>query len=192
MVLADQLATLLAVIVGAITSFTVTTLSDRSRFRREQARHWTDKKLEVYGAYLNAIKHMNQLSRRIAASRGIGDGRALKLGREKAHALLDDAENSRATASEMVALVGDATVVGAVRDLNREVWRLEWIARGLLQPNNEMWEACNQAYVRALNALHEGIRQELKIPGVFLPRSLERHPRPILPTADLPPSLDHS
>ncbi|MGW3365837.1 hypothetical protein ACWDOR_23175 [Streptosporangium canum] len=189
MAVAAQFVTLLAVVVGAITSFVVTLLNERLRFRREQVRNWTDKRLEVYAEYLNAVKQMNQLSRRISAARGIG-AYAQKLEGEEGLALLAEAEGRRANAAEMVALVGGGNTIAAVRDLNQEIRRLEWIARGLLQPDAEAWEACNQAYVKALNSVHKQIREELRIPGAFLPRALGRPATPVLPrpTADQDPS----
>ncbi|MEU4510557.1 hypothetical protein AB0G05_13750 [Nonomuraea wenchangensis] len=167
----NAVVTLLAVVVGALTTFAGTTFADRLRFRRDQARYWVDKKLAAYAEYLNAVKAMNRISRRIAAGRGIGE-RAMALHGDDALTLLAEGEARRADASEMVALVGDAEVVASARQLNREVWRLEWIARGLLDVNEEEWEACNQAYVRALNALHESIRRELHVPGAHLPRQV--------------------
>ncbi|WP_424534121.1 hypothetical protein ACOZ38_27855 [Sphaerisporangium viridialbum] len=55
-------------------------------------------------------------------------------------------------------------------DLNREAWRLEWIASGLLNPDEDMWEACNQSLVKALNSVHQKIRKELGVPGSLLAR----------------------
>ncbi|MEV4296090.1 hypothetical protein [Microbispora rosea] len=180
MTIVGQVVTLLAVVIGALTSFVVTTVGDRLRFRRERSRHWADKKLEAYAEYLIAVKSMNQISRRIAAGRGI-DRRAPALSGDEALALLAQAEARRAGASEMVALIGEASVVASVRVLNREVWRLEWVARGLLDTDEVAWEACNQAYVRALNAVHESIRRDLHIPGMSLPREVGKPWVPELP-----------
>ncbi|NRQ37109.1 hypothetical protein HII36_35525 [Nonomuraea sp. NN258] len=165
----NAVVTLLAVVVGALATFVGTAFADRLRFRRDQARHWSDKKLAAYAEYLNAAKAMNRISRRILAGRGIGE-RAVALKGDDALELLAEAEARRADASEMVALIGDADVVAAVRRLNREIWRLQWIARGLLDADEEAWEICNQAYVRALNTVHESVRSELHVPGKHLPR----------------------
>lgn len=183
MTVTAQLLTLVAVVVGAITSFVTTSLNERRRFRREQATHWANQKLDAYLDYLNAVKQMNRLSRRIAAVRGIGN-RAPALESPDALSLLAEAEGRRANASEKVALLGDAATVAAVRELNREVWRLEWIARGLLHPDQAAWEASNQSLIRKLNILHERIRTELGIPGAFLERHVEEPYQPSLPSPD--------
>ena len=176
----SQLLTIAAVVVGAITSFTATSFNDRRRFHREQATHWADRKLEAYLDYLNAVKEMNRLSRRIAAARGIGH-RVPALDSDEALSLLAEAEGRRANASEKVALLGDAATVTAIRELNKEAWRLEWVARGLLQPDQEAWEASNQSLIRASNRLHERIRVELGVPGAFLARDVDEPYQPVLP-----------
>jgi hypothetical protein len=178
--LAAQAITLIAVVFGAVTSYIATSLNDRRRFQQKQSQQWVDKKLESYIAYLESVKEMNQLSRRIAAARGVGK-RVHELRAEDGLPLLAAAEAARASASERVALVGDASAVAAIRDLNKEVWRLEWIARGKLTPDDEEWEACNQSLVRALNRVHVEIRADLQIPGDFLPREIGAPYLPSLP-----------
>lgn len=173
---------MLAVVVGALTTFAATAFVDRLRFRRDQVRYWADKKLAAYVEYLDAVKSMNRISRRIVAGRGI-DKRAAALKGDDALALLTEAEARRAGASEMVALIGAADVVAVVRLLNREVWRLEWIARGLLDADEDSWETCNQEYVRALNAVHENVRRELRVPGTYLPREVGAPWVPELPSS---------
>lgn len=179
--LAAQVITLIAVVIGAVTSFIATSFNDRRRFRQEQSQRWADTKLESYVSFLQSVKHMNQLSRRVAASRGVGK-RVHELPGDEGLQLLAAAEAARADASEQVTLIGDATTVAAIRDLNKEVLRLEWIARGKLAPDAEEWEACNQSLVRALNRAHEAIRAELHIPGTYLPRAVGEPYQPTLPT----------
>jgi hypothetical protein len=177
---------LIAVVFGAVTSFIATSLNDRRRFRQEQSQRWTGKKLTSYISYLQAVKEMNQLSRRVAAARGIGK-RVHELPGDEGLQLLSAAEASRAEASEQVTLIGDAATVAAIRELNREVLRLEWIARGKLDPDAEEWEACNQSLVRALNRVHEAIRIELHIPGTYLPRATGEPYQPTLPMLSAAP-----
>ncbi|MBD3148238.1 hypothetical protein [Microbispora bryophytorum] len=181
--MSDQIVTLLAVFVGALTSFAATTIGDRLRFRREQARLWTNKKLDVYADFLGSVKAANQVTRRVAAGRGMGK-RVPALSGDDALTRLADAEARRASASEMVTLVGSAEVVAAVRTLNQEVRRLQWIAQGVLQADEATWEACNHAYVAALNAVHESIRRDLRIPGASSPREIRTPYVPDLPSVD--------
>jgi hypothetical protein len=178
--LAAQAITLIAVVVGAITSFIATSINDRRRYRQSQSDRWADKKLEAYAAYLESVKEMRQVSRRVAAARGVGQ-HAHQLLPDDGLPALADAEAVRANASERVTLLGGSATVAAIRQLNSEVWRLEWIARDKLLPNGAEWEECNQSLVRTLNLVHEEIRAELQIPGKFLPRTIGEPDVPSLP-----------
>ncbi len=176
----DQLLTLGAVIVGAIMSFAATSLNERQRFHREEATRWTGQKLDAYLEYLYAVKHMARIARCIAAARGINPDQP-PLEREDALSLLSEAEEKRAQATEKVTLLGNEATVNAVRDLNKEVWRLEKIASGGLSPDLETWLACNRSLVDAKNKVHQEIRAELGIPGKYLPRDLVQPYDPKLP-----------
>jgi hypothetical protein len=174
------LLTLGAVIVGAIMSFAATSLNERQRFHREEATRWTGQKLDAYLEYLYAVKHMARIARCIAAARGINPDQP-PLEREDALSLLSEAEEKRAQATEKVTLLGNEATVNAVRDLNKEVWRLEKIASGGLSPDLETWLACNRSLVDAKNKVHQEIRAELGIPGKYLPRDLVQPYDPKLP-----------
>jgi hypothetical protein len=100
---------------------------------------------------------------------------------EDALSVLSEAEERRAQATEKVTLLGNDVTVNAIRDLNREIWRLEKIARGGLDPDLETWLACNRSLVDAKNKVHQQMRGELGIPGKFLPRDLEQPYDPKLP-----------
>lgn len=176
----DQLLTLAAVIVGAIMSFAATSLSERQRFHREEATRWANQKLDAYLEYLYAVKHMARIARCIAAAKGINPYQP-PLDSEDALSILSEAEERRAQATEKVTLLGNDVTVDAVRDLNREIWRLEKIARGGLVPDLEAWLACNRSLVDAKNKVHRLMRAELGIPGNFLPRDLEQPYDPKLP-----------
>jgi hypothetical protein len=176
----DQLLTLAAVIVGAAMSFAATSLNERQRFQREEATRWAGQKLDAYLEYLYAVKHMARVARCIAAARGINPYQPPLEG-EDALSVLSEAEERRAQATEKITLLGNDSTVTAIRDLNKEVWRLEKIARGNLDPDLETWRACNRSLVEAKNKVHLRIRAELGIPGEFLPRDLEQPYDPKLP-----------
>lgn len=176
----DQLLTLAAVIVGAIMSFAATSLNEQRRFRREEAARWASQKLDAHLEYLYAVKHMARVARCIAAARGINRYQP-PLDREDALSVLSEAEERRAQATEKVTLLGDDVTVRAIRRLNEEIWRLEKIAQGGLDPDEETWLACNRSLVEAKNKVHQQIRTELGIPGRFLPRDLEQPYDPKLP-----------
>jgi hypothetical protein len=177
-----QLLTLAAVIVGAIMSFAATSLNEQRRFQREEASRWSSQKLDAYLEYLYAVKHMARIARCIAAARGVNPYQPPLEG-EDALSLLSEAEEKRAQATEKVTLLGNDATVNAIRDLNKEIWRLEKIASGELNPDLEAWRACNSSLIAAKNKVHQKIRAELGIPGKFLPRDLEQPYEPKLPQA---------
>ncbi|MEV4163767.1 hypothetical protein [Nonomuraea dietziae] len=183
--LASQIATMAAVVIGALTTYVVTTLSDRSRYRREVARHWADRKLELYTRYAGDTKQLAILARQITALHGLHDA-APGVEEGKALALLDEAETNRSVTYEAVRLLGDAQTIRTTRELNDALHRLEWVAREKLDANPDVWEQCWQMYVAASNAFHESVRRELSVPGRFLPRNVYRGagPRPTLSSSE--------
>ncbi|MET8133097.1 hypothetical protein ABZV24_14260 [Streptomyces sp. NPDC005251] len=120
----DQLATLLAVAVGAAGSYASTTLTERTRWRRTQTERWHEKKFEVYARYGNALKEQIWIIQRIGAALGyahVVDPLELAAGLP----LLAEAEARRATLWESVLLVGDAETVRAARSWHEAVWTLQ-------------------------------------------------------------------
>ncbi|MFF5206000.1 hypothetical protein [Streptosporangium sp. NPDC000396] len=182
---ASQIATIAAVVIGALTTYAVTALNDRSRYRREVARHWVDRKLELYTRYAGDIKQLAILTRQITAQHGLHDA-APGVDGDKAMALLDEAETRRSLTYEAVRMLGDAQTIRVTGELNDAVHRLEWLARGKLDTDPDVWEKCWRLYTNATNAFHENFRRELGVPGQFLPRPLDRGagPRPTLPSPE--------
>lgn len=167
---AGQIVTVAAVVTGALTTYLVTALGDRARYHREIARQWTDRKLESYTCYASDIKNLVTITRQITALHGLHEA-APGIDEEKAIALLDEAEVRRSASYETVRLIGDAETIRATRALNDAAHRLEWIARGKLEADPDGWERSWQLYLEAVDAFHRNVRQELDVPGQFLPRS---------------------
>ncbi|TMR11313.1 hypothetical protein ETD86_36130 [Nonomuraea turkmeniaca] len=190
---ASQIVTIAAVVVGALTTYVVTALNDRSRHKREVARQWVDRKLQLYTGYAGDIKQLVILARQITALHGLHDA-APGVDEGKALALLDEAETRRSLTYEAVRMLGDTQTIRATGELNDAVHRLEWLARGKLDADPDTWETCWQLYTEAANTFHESVRRELGVPGAFLPRLVDRGagPRPTLPIADRPQPVDPS
>jgi hypothetical protein len=66
----QQLPALIGVVVGALGSYVAVALSDRARFRREQAARWQDRRLSVYSDYARAVKATITVTFRLAAHFG--------------------------------------------------------------------------------------------------------------------------
>lgn len=167
--------------VGALTSYAVTALSDRARYKREVARGWVDRKLESYTRYANDVKNLVIVTRQITALRGLHDA-APGMDEAKAMALLDEAEVRRSTSYEAVKLLGDANTIHATRTLNDAAHRLEWIARGQLEADSDGWERSWLLYMDAADAFRQSVREELDVPGRLLSRG--GWVRPSLPGKD--------
>ncbi len=172
-----QLFTLMGVAVGAIASFAASTLSERMRYRREVSKQWTDRRLESYARYIEDIKYMWVLSRRIAASVGLED-QAPALPRQDGLPLLAEAETRRSYSAEIVTLMSNMETVEALRQVNERIWRLERFARGLLgDEDREDWMRSSREFHAALDNFHECIRRDLGIPGELARRGFPVPPQ---------------
>jgi hypothetical protein len=172
------LLTLAGVVLGALTSFLVSSLGERSRHRRELRKGWTEKRLDAYAQYLSDIKRMREVARRIAAGAGL-DERPSPLSKDEGLPMLADAEGRRDVSFEMVTLLGSEATVRAGRKLNQAVWKIEWYARGKLPTDDrDGWDQSRREFTAAQREFHECVRRELAIPGASVPRSLSRQPRP--------------
>src|SRR5215468_8171273 len=66
-----QAPALIGVVVGALATFLITSVSERSRWRREQATRWDVKRADAYAEYANSVKILQELCKRICAYRGL-------------------------------------------------------------------------------------------------------------------------
>ena len=166
----SQIVTIAAVVIGALTSYIVTALSDRARYRRELTRQWMDRKLENYIRYASDVKNLAIVVRQITALHGLHES-APGIDENKALALLDEAEVRRSTSYEAVRILGDAGTIRTTQELNEAAHVLEKIARGRIDADSVVWEQSWQSYMEATNAFHQSLRRELGVPGQFLPRT---------------------
>jgi hypothetical protein len=174
--IADQVFTLGGVAIGALAAFASSTLSERARYRRQLADGWRERKFDCYAAYLDDVKHMSVIARRMAASRNLEATATEPLGAVKGAALLTEAETRRTSSMEKVRLLSDGATASAAHTLNKAVWRLEWIARGRVPDATvEDWTAAVQSFLEAMNAFHVEARRELDVPGNTVPRPLDPH-----------------
>jgi hypothetical protein len=135
--------------------------------------------LEIYLEYFKVINTHIAIASRVIAARKLGDtGEPIDI--PDGLRLLADAEQARNVASDKVRLIGDTKTVASAGSLTKEIWRLEWIARGLLTPTESQFRECNNSIVLAVNSVQSHVREELGIPGDFLPRGT--HPEFYIPT----------
>jgi hypothetical protein len=156
-------AGLIGVVVGAFSSYLITSATERSRWRRARAERWDAKRLETYASYANVVKNQLNVAQRISAARGFQH--ALDpLDPDEGLAMLAEAEHARASEWESVLLIGDADTIAAARTWHEAVWNIELYARGL-RDDADGWVRAIAAASAARDALYARVRRDLGIAG---------------------------
>jgi hypothetical protein len=163
----QQLPTLLGVVVGALTSFLVTSAGERVRWRRSQAVRWDENRMRIYADYAAAVKRWAYLACRVAAARGF-DHSAVPLPPEDGLPALAEAEDQRGARWESVLLLGTPETVAAARDWHQAVHRLDWFARGRLTNSSE-WRPAIKEMERLRDRFYECARRDLGVSSGSLP-----------------------
>ena len=110
--LSAQLPSLIGVLVGAGASLMVTTVGDRSRFRRDELARWRERRLAVYADYARAMKANVNVMYRLADYFGTSSS-PHQLTPEQAQPLLAASVEARDQAWETLSLVGSKDVAAA-------------------------------------------------------------------------------
>jgi hypothetical protein len=129
-----QLPALLGVVLGAVGAIGATTLSDRLRWRRDQATRWDERRLDAYITFAGTLKEIHALAFRLVAAHRPGS-KAQPIDRETGLALMAQANVRRTADWESVLLLGDAATVTAARQWREAVVTVELLARA------ERWDA---------------------------------------------------
>jgi len=174
---AAQIFTLIGVALGALSSYLVTSLNERSRYRRDVAMRLQERKFDAYAEYLSDVRQMVAFANRIASSLGLHNRTTLPLSQKEGLPILAELTTHRTTSSERARLLADEETVMALRGLNHAAWGLEMIARSVVTDvSAEAWEEAMQTYLGALNAFHRNARLELGVPGRALDRPVASAP----------------
>lgn len=170
-----QLLTLAGVALGAIASYLVGSLNERARHRREVANGWEERKYENFVAYVEDIKTMSHVCRRMAAALGLHDRmpKADELDIEEGSLLFAEAKQRRTVSLERLRLLSDGETISAAYDLNEAVWVLEWIVQGKIPgAGREHWELAIKGFMDAFDDFHRRARVELGVPGGHVRRRI--------------------
>ncbi|MFD5101638.1 hypothetical protein [Streptomyces albidochromogenes] len=159
----NQLPALIGVVVGALGSYAVATLTERSRWRRARAERWDEKRFHTYASYATTLKDQLRVAQRIAAARGFADVTD-PLDPAEGLAQLAEAESRRAAEWESVLLVGDAESIGAARAWHEAVWNVELYARGL-RDGAAGWADAVKQVSHARDTFYACARRDLGIAG---------------------------
>lgn len=179
----EQLVTVAAVLLGAITTHITNFLMERSRHRHEFRTRWDEKKLDAYATYIDHVRAgifaAVQLYEQREGIRGTGRPE------QELAADLADAARLRGRAFERVLLLGGDDVVEAAHELNASALEIDWQASGKTTGTLAAWRERNRVGFRAITALHEAARVDLGVSGSV---TGERHPERdlLLPPSDAP------
>ncbi|GAA0918817.1 hypothetical protein [Virgisporangium aurantiacum] len=157
----DQISPLIGVVVGALLSFTATSLGERTRWRRSQQTRWDSDRLEAYAAYGEAVKRYIFIITRIAAGRGLPSG-SLAIDPVVGLQELELAASERSHKWETMLLLGDADTIAAARQWQQSAWRLDPFALGCNSSPDE-WSRALAATGTARDEFYVAARRGLGI-----------------------------
>lgn len=167
----EQLVTIAAVLLGALTTHLTNYAMERSRHRRELVTRWDNRKLDAYGGYVDRVRAGIFLAVRLYEHReGI---RRSESPEAEMVAEMADAEWRRGRSFEQIMLLGGDDVVEAAHDLSAVVRAIDWQATGKTTGTLEEWRELHRGAFRAINAFHEAARTDLGVQGNV---TGERHP----------------
>lgn len=146
-------------------SFLVSSLNERTRWRRQQAVRWDEHRLTAYAEYAHAVKELAARYQMIAAARGLVSGPMPLEPTPAVLAELGELESRRSALSETLALLGDTEANTASKTLDHCVWRLECLARGVATEVEQNWDEAYQDFRNARSRYVERARAGLGVPG---------------------------
>ena len=158
-----QLPALLGVLVGTVGTIVATTLADRSRWTRNLAVRWDERRLGAYTDYASLLKEIvNVLVRMKAPSRP--GSLSAPLDHYAGIALLDELKAQRAKAWERVLLIGDPSSIAAADQWRLAVRELEEIAAGA-EFDISAWRLTVNRVDHAREVFYDAARGALAAPG---------------------------
>jgi hypothetical protein len=156
-----QLLTLVGVAVGALASFVSTRMLDRSRWQREEALRWDERRLEAYSDFSSALLKFINIAWRISAGYGLPTN-VQPLDAKMGLRVLADAESELSVQWEKVLLLGSPDAISAASNWRNEAWHLEKFARKLRSDEAEFREA-TRARREARARFYSAVRADLRV-----------------------------
>lgn len=159
----EQLLTIAAVLLGALTTYVTNYWTERQRSRRELLTRWDGKKLDAYEGYVDRVRAGVFLAVELYEHReGI---RRSEDSEPQMLAAIAEASRLRGRAFERIMLLGGDDVVEAAHDLNATTLEIDWQAMGKTPGSLDDWRARHRTVFRAINAFHEAARTDLGVSG---------------------------
>lgn len=166
--------TLLGVFLGAAATFSATTLTERTRWRRTQEARWDERRLLSYIEYANAVKKVVSVASRVMVARGVTAAGGQPLDVATGLPLLAEAEDERSLKWENVLLLGSTAVIDAGRRWHKVAWRLAKFALEA-QPDHDDVAAAYAAYNEARAAFYGSARGDLGLKEAGVSLALAAH-----------------
>ncbi|MEU4575639.1 hypothetical protein ACBI99_41595 [Nonomuraea sp. ATR24] len=165
-----QLPALIGVLLGAIGTYGVTALTERTRWKRQLATRWDERRVIAYMEYAHAVKKTISICMKLASQRGVG-AELNFLAPEYSKSDLAAAEEERTISWEAVLLFGSDEAIVAGRKWHEAVFRLELIADG--QEADLTWDLAVQATSRARGEFYRVVKREIGMRGAGAPGTYE-------------------
>lgn len=159
----EQLLTIAAVLLGALSTYATNYWTERQRIRRELLTRWDGKKLDAYEGYVDRVRAGIFLAVQLYEHRE--DIRRSDDTEQQMLAEIADATRWRGRAFERVMLLGGDEVVEAAHALNETILAVDWQATGKTPGTLSDWRDRNRAAFRSINAFHEAAREDLGVSG---------------------------
>lgn len=118
-----QLFTVFSVLVGALASYLAASRAEQKRFERSLSTRWDDRTLTAYVDYISSVKALFRHGRRGLRLRDQGEDPAPSL------AALEEEEHHRSVLFEAVLLLGSEGTRQTAHRVNKEIWRINALAR---------------------------------------------------------------
>ncbi|GGJ78780.1 hypothetical protein GCM10010123_05890 [Pilimelia anulata] len=161
--MAQQVWTLAAVAVGSALTFLAGFLTERSRWRRQHAVRWDERRVEVYAEYARALREWTTLGQRLAAGHGL-DHPAQPLDPAEGYPQLAAAQGACLARWEAVLLLGDEATMAAAHAWQRQVYQLVGFARGL-RDDPAAFQRLRHAIGVARRDFYLAARADMGVPG---------------------------
>ncbi|MFD0402032.1 hypothetical protein ACFVHI_28570 [Kitasatospora sp. NPDC127121] len=146
-----QIATLVGVLLGAITSFVAIGWAERAKHRRLMAARWDERKLDTYVQYATCVKEIAAVAKRAV------DAEAGSTARADFLATMEQAEIQRSALFETLVLLASPAAAAVAKAVNAALWESEIAARGHAGVPD------GSVLIELLNAYHSQARLDLGV-----------------------------
>jgi hypothetical protein len=168
----EQLITIAAVLLGALTTHVTTYMMERTRNKHAALTRWDTSKLNAYEAFVDSVRACIYLSVELYE-----DATHLRSSPKSPTELsleLVEAIRQRGRTFERVMLLAGDDVVEAAHQLTAAALKVDWLAQGKTEGDLDDWRDLNRAVFKEINEFHEAARVDLGVRGSV---KGERHPQ---------------